>query len=262
MADLDGDAPNLVNDNPDARSLRSFLPCASLELRSPSGRMDQHTDHDQRRRDWRKWMDLAPSATVVALILSCLSFYRSYFYINQRLEVTVTEVSYGTNRGELYMTVAFSNGGNRDAAVLRVEPALWAKRGKSEPEWVPVVTPVARDIPVVAPKTPLVVKSGGVEVLTLSTLLNPADVEGTLTASQGGAFLGLRVATMNSDGNLYLLEHPVARLRIDRSGRIVQADPAIHRTLSGFSDLVVAPPGDSLTANKQTPFVWADEHYR
>jgi hypothetical protein len=207
-------------------------------------------------------MELTPSATVVALILSFLSFYRSYFYINQRLEVTVTEVSYGTNRGELYMTVAFSNSGNRDAAILRVEPALWARRSKSEPEWVPVVKPVAPDIPIVSPKTPLVVKSGGVEVLTLSTLLNPADAEKTLDASQGGAFLGLRVATMNSDGNLYLLEHPVARLRIDDKGRIIEADPAIHRTLPGFSDLQVAPPGDSLTSNKQTPFVWADEHYR
>ena len=41
---------------------------------------------------WRKWMDFTPSATVVALVLSLLSFYRSYFYINQRLDVTVTEV--------------------------------------------------------------------------------------------------------------------------------------------------------------------------
>jgi hypothetical protein len=211
--------------------------------------------------NWRKWMDFTPSATLIALVLSILSFYRSYFYINQQLEMTVTEVSYGTNRGELYMTVAFSNGGNRDAAVLRVEPALWARRDKPGPEWVPVLDRVAADIPLVAPRTPLVVKSGGVEVLTLSTLLNPADAERTLMASQGGAFLGVRVATMNSDGNLYLLEHPVARLVIDAKGRIVSADPAIHRTLSGFSDVQVAPPGDALTRNKQTPFVWADEHY-
>jgi hypothetical protein len=67
---------------------------------------------------------------------------------------------------------------------------------------------------------------------------------------------------MNSDGNLYRLEHPVARLQLDATGRIIGADPAIHRTLSGFSDLDTAPPGDSLTANKQTPFVWAEEHYR
>src|ERR1700712_554310 len=209
----------------------------------------------------RKRIELAPIATVVAVVLSMLSFYRSYFYINQRLDVTVTEVSYGTNRGELYMTVAFSNGGNRDAAVLRVEPALWAKRGTANPEWVPVVERVAPEIPIVSPRTPLVVKSGGVEVLTLSTLLNPADAEKTLMSSQAGAFLGIRVATMNSDGNLYLLEHPVARLLLDKGGRIVKADPAIHRTLSGFEDLHSPPPGDSLTPNKQTPFVWAEEHY-
>jgi hypothetical protein len=223
--------------------------------------MEQPTEK-RRRPDWRKLVDLTQSASIIALALSLLSFYRSYFYVNQKLDVTVTEVSYGTNRGELYMTIAFSNGGNRDAAVLRVEPALWGRNSKGMPEWVPVVRPVSPDIPIVAPRTPLVVKSGGVEVLTLSTMLNPAEAEKMLVSSQEGAFLGIRVATMNSDGNLYLLEHPVARLLVDGKGRIMGADPAIHRTLSGFSDLQAPPPGDSLTANKQTPFVWAEEDYR
>ena len=56
---------------------------------------------------WRKWIDITQSASIIALAVSLLSFYRSYFYVNQELAVTVTEVSYGTNRGELYMTVAF-----------------------------------------------------------------------------------------------------------------------------------------------------------
>lgn len=212
--------------------------------------------------NWRNWVDLTQSASIIALALSLLSFYRSYIYVNQKLEVTVTEVSYGTNRGELYMTVAFSNAGNRDAAVLRVEPALWSKGSKPTPEWVPVVEQIDPRIPVVAPRTPLVVKSGGVEVITVSTLLNAEDAEKALDTSHGGAFLGVRVATMNSDGNLYLLEHPVARLVIDRRGRITGADPAIHQTLAGFSDLHTPPPGDQLTPNKQTPFVWAAEDYR
>ena len=71
---------------------------------------------------------------------------------------------------------------------------------------------------------------------------------------------GIRVATMNSDGNLYLLEHAVARLALDREGHIQGAEPAIHRTLSGFEDLQGAPPGDLLQSNKKTPFVWADQH--
>ena len=231
--------------------------------------MDEKNDGEQQKSgggrsgpNWRNWVDLTQSASIIALSLSLLSFYRSYFYVNQALEVTVTEVSYGTNQGELYMTVAFSNSGNRDAAVLRVESALWARRDKPDPEWVPVMEPVADEIPVVAPRTPLVVKSGGVEVLKLSTRLNAADAEKTLVSSEGGAFLGIRVATMNSDGNLYLLEHPVARLLIDKRGRIMGAEPTIHRTLAGFSDVQAAPPGDSLTSNKQTPFVWAEEHYR
>jgi hypothetical protein len=167
---------------------------------------------------WRKWVDITQSASIIALAVSLLSFYRSYFYVSQELAVTVTEVSYGTNRGELYMTVAFSNGGNRDAAVLRIEPALWANAGNSKAIWKPLVEPVDPEIPLVAPSTPLVVKSGGVEVLRLATLLNAADVEKTGTSAQGGGFLGVRVATMNSDGNLYLLEHPVARLDLAADG--------------------------------------------
>ena len=212
---------------------------------------------------WRNWIDFTQSASIIALAVSLISFYRSYFYVNQKLDVTVTEVSYGTNRGELYMTVAFANGGNRDAAVLRVEPALWSKlAGKKAPEWAPVVEPVDPKIPVVAPHVPLVVHAGGVEVLTLSTLLNAEDAERAHVASQGGAFLGIRVATMNSDGNLYLLERPVAQLLIDSRGRIMGAEPAIHQSLSGFTDVHMPPPGDKLTTNKQTPFVWAAEDYR
>lgn len=213
----------------------------------------------------RKWLDFGSAATLVALTLSLLSFYRSYFYVNQQLDVTVTEVSYGTNRGELYMTVAFSNSGNRDAAVLRAEPALWGRRDGanpgSPPEWIPLFVPVDEKIALVAPRTPLIVKSGGVEVVALATMLEPEDAERAPVSSEGGTFLGVRVASMNSDGNLYLLEHPVARLVLDGEGKIQNAVATIHRTLSAFSDLQGAPPGDRLTPNKKTPFVWADQHY-
>jgi hypothetical protein len=204
---------------------------------------------------------MTKTVAVLALLISAVSFYRSYIYTKQQLDVTVTEVSYVTNQGGLYMTVAFSNGGNRDAALLRVEPALWSQRTGSKPEWVALNEKVHADIPVATPKTPFIVKAGGVEIVTLSTSLNPSDAERALVSAEGGTFLGLRVATMNSDGNLYLLEHPVARLIIDKSGRIHSAEPAIHKTLSGFSDLQGAPPGDTLQANKKTPFVWAEEEY-
>jgi len=208
---------------------------------------------------WCVKMDFAAVMAVLALSLSALSFYRSYIYTKHQLDVTVTEVSYVTNEGSLYMTVAFTNAGNRDAALLRVEPALWGRREKT-PEWIPLVVKVHPDIPVTAPNMPSVVKAGGVELVRLSAALDPRRAEEALVASQGGAFVGIRVATMNSDGNLYLLQHPVARLVIDRQGRIHGAEPAIHRSLSGFVDLAGAPPGDQLQSNKKTPFVWADEH--
>src|SRR4051812_19596075 len=160
----------------------------------------------RRRRDWGKWIDFGQSATIIALALSLFSFYRSYVYVNQKLDVMVTEVSYGTNTGELYMTLALSNGGNRDAAGLRIEPALWARGVDKKPQWVAVVRPVSADLPVVSPRVPMVVKAGGVEVLKISTLLNAAEAEDRLVSFKDGAFLGLRVATMASDGNLYRIE--------------------------------------------------------
>jgi hypothetical protein len=211
-------------------------------------------------RKWRAQMELTTVLALIALTISALSFYRSYIYTKHDLEVTVTEVSYVTNQGELYMSIAFSNGGNRDAAVLRVEPALWGADRNPQAAWVPLVDKVHPSIPVTAPKTPLIVKAGGVEVVTLSAMLNAAVAERSSLAAQAGTFLGIRVATMNSDGNLYLLEHAVARLALDRDGRIQGAEPAIHQTLSGFEDLQVAPPGDMLQSNKKTPFVWADQH--
>jgi len=215
---------------------------------------------DRKARFWMSQLDPGTVLALLALIVSGLSFYRSYLYTKQDLEVTVTEVSYVTNQGGVYITIAFSNGGNRDAAVLRVEPALWTGEHSSQAEWRPLIDRVHHDIPLTTPRTPLVVKAGGVEVVRLAAVLNAADAESSSVASQGGAFLGIRVATMNSDGNLYLLEHAVARLKLDRDGRIQGADPAIHQTLRGFEDLKVAPPGDKLQSNKKTPFVWADQH--
>ena len=210
-----------------------------------------------------RWLNGTELATVVAIgafSLSGLSFYRSYVYEKQQLDITVTEVSYVTNQGELYMTVAFANGGNRDAALLRVEPALWGRRNTQEARWIPLIDKVHPNIPVTMPKTPTVVRAGGVELVTLSAKLDPGDAEAAVASAPGGAFVGIRVATMNADGNLFLVHHPVARLLIDRQGRIRGAEPAIHRSLSGFVDMQGAPPGDMLQSNKKTPFVWADEH--
>jgi hypothetical protein len=211
--------------------------------------------------NWRAKMDLTAIMAVLALVISGLSFYRSYLYTKEQLEVTVTEVSYVTNGGGLYMTVAFSNGGNRDAALLRVEPALWTRRDHATAEWVPLAKRVDADIPLTIPKMPDVVKAGGVEVVTLSAVLDPSRAEAARVEAQGGAFLGIKVATMNSDGNLFLLQHPVARLVIDKSGHIRGAEAAIHQSLSGFVNLDGAPPGDRLQANGKTPFVWADDHF-
>src|SRR5436190_19452394 len=114
---------------------------------------------------WRAGFELTTVVAVGALVLSAISFYRSYIYTKQQLDITVTEVSYVTNQGELYMTVAFANGGNRDAALLRVEPALWGRRAAgTDAEWIPLIEKVHRDIAVTVPKTPTVVRAGGVEL--------------------------------------------------------------------------------------------------
>jgi hypothetical protein len=221
----------------------------------------QPMNPSEHERSGNRHISFDLTIALIALAISGLNFYRSYIYTKQDLEVTVTEVSYVTNQGELYVSIAFSNGGNRDAAVLRVEPALWSVDRNSRPAWIPLLQKVHPTIPVTSPRTPMTVKAGGVEVVTLSATLTAADAERSSVASLGGTFLGIRVATMNSDGNLYLLEHAVARLTLDGKGRVQGAEPAIHQTVSGFEDLKGAPPGDMLQSNKKTPFVWADQHY-
>ena len=198
---------------------------------------------------------------LAAFMLSGLSFYVSYFYKSQQLDIQVTSVSFNTNQGELYMTVAFSNGGNRDAALLRVEPALWAQRkGATKPDWAALDTRVAKDVPLADPKVPTTVKAGGVEVVRLAAKLGAIDAESAAMASEGGAFLGVIIASMNSDGKLYLVQHPVAKLKLDSAGRIQGAEPTIHKSLSGFANFEATPPGDQLQENEKTPFVWADQH--
>ena len=64
-------------------------------------------------------LDVSTVMAPLALAVSGLSFYRGYIYTRQDLEITVTEMSYVTNQGELYMSIAFSNGGNRDAEMRR-----------------------------------------------------------------------------------------------------------------------------------------------
>jgi len=126
----------------------------------------------------RARVDIAATIAILALVLSGTSFYRTYIYTKQQLDITVTEVSYVTNQGELYVTVAFSNSGNRDAALLRVEPAVWGRRKDAKaPAWIPLIGKVHADIPLTGPKMPIIVKAGGVEVVTLSAKLNPADAE-------------------------------------------------------------------------------------
>lgn len=198
---------------------------------------------------------------IAAFALSGASFYVSYLYKNQDLQIQVTSVSFSTNQGEVYMTVAFSNGGNRDAALLRVEPALWStNNGQKDGRWAPLDTKVAKDVPLADPKVPTTVKAGGVEVVRLASRLTAAAAEQAIVASEGGAFLGVIVASMNSDGKLYLVEHPVAQLSMDSAGRILGAKATIHKSLQGFTNVAGPPPGDQLQENEKTPFVWADQH--
>src|SRR5437660_11775019 len=104
-------------------------------------------------RRWRTQADVSTLMALIALAISGLGFYRSYLYTKQDLEITVTEVSYVTNQGGVYITIAFSNGGNRDAAVLRVEPALWTGERTPQATWKALLDKVHPEIPLTSPRT-------------------------------------------------------------------------------------------------------------
>src|SRR5262249_44475285 len=159
--------------------VRVALRCGKTS-RSRRGRpmAEQAGDAQGLATRWRTQMDVTAMMAVLAFVVSGLSFYRSYVYVRQQLDVTVTEVSHVTNESALYLTVAFANGGNRDAALLRAEPALWSRRDNDQaPTWVPLAEQVYPAIPVSVPKTPMVIKAGGVEVVRLATRLEPSLAE-------------------------------------------------------------------------------------
>ena len=112
-----------------------------------------------------------------------------------------------------------------------------------------------------SPRTPLVVRAGGVEVVTLSAQVDPVEAERFHHPTLGGTYLGIRVATLNASGSLYDIEHTVARLNLDSAGSISDAVASVHRSLPAFSDLKVPPPGDPPAKTRQTPAVWADQHW-
>jgi hypothetical protein len=85
-------------------------------------------------------MDVTVVVAVLALVVSRLSFYRSYIYIKQQLDVTVTEVSSVTNQGGLYMTIAFSNG---ETGPPR-SPPWWPRKAAPSIRW-PSSTSTVKD---------------------------------------------------------------------------------------------------------------------
>ena len=63
------------------------------------------------------------------------------------------------------MTIAFSNGGNRDAAVLRVaEPALWSADRKPSAAWVSLIRQGPSEYSSHGAQDVADLKAGGVEV--------------------------------------------------------------------------------------------------
>src|SRR5262245_24240812 len=146
-------------------------------------------DHDQAGRG-RAQLDFARVLSLCAILLSAFSSYRTFLFVKHDLQIIASEVSYNTDHSGLYMKVAFSNAGNRDAAVLRAEPTLWTRDARSAngvEEWMPLSDPVDSRIPVTLPMTPFTVKAGGVEVVTLSVTLAPSSAEAA--SIHGATFL-------------------------------------------------------------------------
>ena len=202
-----------------------------------------------------RWLNLTAVATLVALLLSVFNFYISYLYVSNRLAVTSTDAGYDWNG--LYMTVVVSNGGNRDAAILRIEPALWSPGERScDTRWQRLEAQVHPEIHIVSPKTPMVLKAGGVAVLELSALLPFRDVERMRLEAEQGTFVGIRVVAVSSDGRRYQLERPVARL----DTRTSNVSAAIAGTVDAFAISCQEPPGTPPPSADAGPYVWFQGH--
>lgn len=208
-----------------------------------------------------QWLNLTAVATVVALALSLVNFYYSFFYVSNDVSVTVTEVIYDPNTAQLYMTVALANGGNRDAALLRVEPVLWRAGAEPDARWQALEQPIAANIPLISPATPLVIKAGAVAVTASSTLLDATAAEAQRDTARGGIYLGVRVGMVDAEGHRFLVAHPVARLVTDDSGRTLRGEAVISGSFPAFSARSTEPPGRSPDQAEAGPYVWSHERY-
>lgn len=213
---------------------------------------------------WRDLFDLKTVMAVISFGMSAVAFYRSNLYVKDDLELSVNEISYQTNAAGLYMTMSLANLGNRDAQVLRVRPLLWAQQGNHE-GWRPLNDPVDTAIRPNRPEPPFTVRAASFEGVRLSAALDPAEAEHhvePIDPSFEAIYLGIEIAAVDGGGATSMVQIPVTRLQLDREGRILAAQPTIHRTLNVLQDIAGVPPGDQLIVNKHTPFVWADQHYR
>src|SRR3954462_5633482 len=101
---------------------------------------------DHKTRTWVPHIELGTVLAVAALLVSGLSFYQGHLYTKQDLEITVIVVSYVTNQGGVYITIAFSTGGNRDTSVLRVEPLFWTAETMPQAAWKALLDKVHPEI--------------------------------------------------------------------------------------------------------------------
>lgn len=154
--------------------------------------------------------------------LSAFNFYFANLRLVQRLEVTTVDGNWSDIDSTLSLRLAFVNSGNREAAILDVQPSLWQYRPSSSGVWQRISDfNVSDHSAVVRPGDIVVIDvSGGVarSKVDLATFLVPHNNTFWIMA-------GVYVDAINSKGDRYISHFPAAYLQLATPG---PNDPRKH----------------------------------
>lgn len=183
------------------------------------------------------WMPIAVSS--LAFLVSLTTLYFSQLRVSQKLSVSAVSITQTDNYAKARLRVAFTNAGNRDAAVLDVQALAWIMGGEAMKKSMEFNEEVYKRYPQLrrpgeaempleswrplnneeGGRDPVLVKPGSISVVEVSgdtefvgddsyNLYTKTLVPRTVYAIA----LGVRVTAMNSSGVRYVSRLPVAYL--------------------------------------------------
>lgn len=152
-----------------------------------------------------KFGPISLGISVIALVISSITFYYSYWYESSRLSINILSLSVWHDTVNINM--AFTNNGNRQSLVRNVKYVIGSKE----------LSYIYYNKETVVPSAPFVIEPGEIVPVTLTSPLNAENMFSFMDPSWRGSLapknltkgprravpVGLRIDSMKSNGERY-----------------------------------------------------------